>query len=122
MATFNRGTGDWKEYEKLGTFLSIDFHPPDSQEERLADMMPFYQRMELVTVRSIATLKEAYEQNIEYVIFRHGWSTSGIGKTSARSKVRAAMKSPEATPYIVRKECIQHGSVFVAKIKPNKKG
>ena len=117
MATFKRGTGDWKEYEKLGTFLSIDFHPPNSREEKLADMMPFYERMELVTARSIEALKEAYEQNIEYVIFRHGWSTSGIGKTSARSKVRAAMRSPEATPYIVRSKCIQHNSVFVAKIR-----
>ena len=30
------------------------------------------------------------------------------------------MRSPEATPYIIRRECIQHDSVFVAAIKSAK--
>lgn len=118
MARFTKGVGNWTEYRKLGTYLEVDFHPPETHEQRHAEMMPYHERMWEVYGRTIDTLKQAQDEGYEYVIFTHGWSTSRPGQTTARSEVRKVMRSPEATPYIIRKDCIQHHSVFVAKIKP----
>jgi hypothetical protein len=52
-----------------------------------------------------------------YVMFIHGWSTSMPGKTTARSVVRGFMRLPEATPLIVRSECIQYNTIFRAKLR-----
>src|ERR1035437_9916430 len=55
-------------------------------------------------------------------MFLHGWSTSRPGNTTSRSQVRKLMQSKESTPYIVRRDCIQHDTVFVAAIRPLKFG
>jgi len=73
----------------------------------------------LLEETALAALKEAYEHGVRYVLFTHGWSTSeGWRQTTARSVVRTLMRSRAATPYIVRRECIQHNSAFVAAIRP----
>ena len=64
-------------------------------------------------------LKDAYGDGLRYVIFSHGSSTSRRGQTTARSVVRNLMRSKDATPYIVRDQCVQHDSVFAAAIRPN---
>jgi hypothetical protein len=51
-------------------------------------------------------------------MFIHGWHTSRVGRTTARSVVRGFMRSKGATSLIERKHCIQHQTVFVAKIRP----
>jgi hypothetical protein len=71
-----------------------------------------------VELRVRESLRRAQEGERPYVMFVHGYSTSRPGQTTARSVVRGFMRSPEATPFIVRSECIQHPTVFVAKIKP----
>jgi hypothetical protein len=65
----------------------------------------------------LKSLQRAYERGRPYLMFTHGGSTSRPGKTTARSVVRRVMRSKEATPYIQRSECIQHPTVFVAKIR-----
>jgi hypothetical protein len=61
-------------------------------------------------------LRKAQENGRAYVMFIHGHSTSRPGQTTARSVVRRFMRSKEATPFIVKAHCIQHPTVFVAKI------
>jgi hypothetical protein len=68
---------------------------------------------------ALDSLKKAHELGLLYVIFTHGHWTSRPGRQSARSQVRAAMRSKEATPYICRRDSIQHYSVFVAAIREN---
>ena len=68
---------------------------------------------------ALDALREAQEDGAGYILFRHGSSTSyGRKQRTARSMVRRAMQSPTATPYILRRDCIQHDSVFVAAIRP----
>ena len=52
------------------------------------------------------------------MIFRHGHSTSGPFKTTARSIVRSIMRDKESTPFIIKSRSIQHYSVFVAAVRP----
>jgi hypothetical protein len=74
--------------------------------------------MDEVHSEALNALKLAQENGAKYIIFTHAWSTSRLGKTTARSVVRSLMRSPEATPYIVRRDCVQHDTVFVAAIRP----
>ena len=71
---------------------------------------------------ALDALVKAYEDGVEYVLFTHGYSTSRPGQTTARSTVRALMRSKEATQYIIRRDCIQNNAVFVAAIRPNPSG
>lgn len=68
------------------------------------------------------SVQEAHAKGRPYIMFTHGRSTSRNGQTTARSVVRGFMRSSAATPYIERSECVQHSSVFVAKIKPRRDG
>ena len=108
---FQKQSGDWTQFRALGTFQEVDFHDSDLG-------LQYWERMEYVWDTAREALQDAYAQGLEYVIFTHGWSTSQLGKTTSRSQVRKLMRSKEATPYIIRRECIQHRSVFVAAIRP----
>jgi hypothetical protein len=68
----------------------------------------------------LSAIREAYTRGVPYVLLVHGNSTSRPGKTTQRSMIRSLMRSKDATPYIVRSECIQHHTVFVAKIRSPK--
>jgi len=114
MATvFKRESGSWTQYRKLPSVVEVDFHWSEHGPREL----PYWEAMGQVHQTALESLKAAQESGNRYVLFRHGWSTSRLGKTTARSEVRSLMRSPEATPYIIRRECIQHDSVFVAAIK-----
>ena len=78
---------------------------------------PYQNRMYAVYEGALEALKQAFEAGYESIIFEHGRSTSRNGKTTARSQIRSLMRSKDATPYIDRKRCIQHDSVFVAVFK-----
>ena len=68
----------------------------------------------------LESLRKSFEDPvINFLLITHGWSTSRRGKITARSAVRSLMRSPVATPYIVRSQSIQHTSVFVAAIRHN---
>jgi hypothetical protein len=75
------------------------------------------ERMGLVEREVMKALQDAQQQGVRYVLFVHGSSTSRPGKTTARSVVRQLMRSKDATPYIRRKECIQHETAFLASIR-----
>ena len=64
-----------------------------------------------------SSLAEAQRKGRQYLMFIHGKSTSRRGKTTARSQVRNFMRSKAATFLIERKHCIQHETVFVAKVR-----
>lgn len=118
MASFKKKTGDWTRYRQRGRYLEVDFHYSDYGQREI----PYMQAMENVRDKVMQALKDAFEKELEYVIFTHGWSTSRPGRTTARSQIRRLMHSKEATPYIIRNQCIQHESVFVAAIRRKSEG
>jgi len=112
MSIFKRGTGDWEQYRKLQPLIEVDFHLGHRAREVL-----YCEAMDKVRHQALEALKKAQQKGIRYVLFTHGWSTSRPGNATARSEIRRLMRSKEATPYIIRKECIQHEAVFVAIIR-----
>ncbi len=104
---------NWVEYRKLPGLKEVDFHHADDESAG-----SFHDNMKQVKQRTIEALKDGYaDPAIQYILFTHGQSTSRIGATSSRSVIRGVMRGKEATPYIDRKNSIQHGSVFVAALK-----
>jgi hypothetical protein len=79
---------------------------------------PYWEAMNDVAALVKERLREAQKNGRPYIMFIHGRSTSRPGQTTARSVVRRFMRSPAATPLIERSGCIQHDTVFVAKIRP----
>ncbi len=111
---FKYGSGSWTEYRQLPDATEVDFHDSEIGPRSGSYDEAMYQ----VRDRALEALKDAQQAGIKYVIFTHGWSTSRLGKRTARSEVRGLMRRTEATPYIIRRECTQHTSVFVAAIRP----
>jgi hypothetical protein len=113
---FQRGYGDWKQYRSqlgLTEFDEINLHFGQRDRSRLS----YDEAMAEVVNIVKAKLKEARLNGRSHVMIIHGSSTSRRGKTTARSQVRNFMRSKDATPLIDRKECIQHDTVFVARLK-----
>ena len=111
-----REQGDWVSYRQcfgLSKADEVDLHRGlrdrnvTSYEEAMADVERIVQD----------SLRNAQENGRPYLMFIHGYSTSRSAQTTARSVVRGFMRSREATPFIVRAQCIQHPTVFIAKIK-----
>jgi len=115
IGMFQKGSGDWQNYRHLPSLVEVDFHYSDFGPRTI----PYDEAMYNVWVDALEALKGAYQKGEKYVMFRHGASTSGPFRRTARSQVRNLMRSKVAPPYIIRKECIQHKTVFVAAIKPN---
>lgn len=110
---FKSDCRNWVEFRNLPDLLEFDMHWANESSggsycENMEHVPGFVQRC----------LEDAQKQGKKYVMFTHGHSTSRIGKTTTRSQVRKFMRSKAATPLIVRKESIQHFSVFVAAVKP----
>src|SRR6266853_5509834 len=112
MTAFEIGSGGWRQYRGAGV-VEVDFHKSEFGPREI----PYWEAMYEVYDETLAALKSAYEHGVERVLFRHGSSTSRRGNTTSRSVVRGLMRSKEATPYIRRRDCIQHETVFVAAIK-----
>jgi hypothetical protein len=62
-------------------------------------------------------LEQTSKRGRPYVMFIHGNSTSRTGATTARSVVRGFMRSKVTTPFIDRAGCVQHPTVFIAKLR-----
>jgi hypothetical protein len=110
---FKNNFCDWVDFRQLPDLTEIDMH-----WAREDAVYSYYENMERVAGFVQSRLEDAQQQGRKYVMLRHGHSTSRIGKTTTRSEVRKFMRSKEATPLIIRKDCIQHSSVFVAAIRP----
>ena len=111
-----REQGNWVDYRQrfgLSEADEIDLH----LGRRNRNVASYDEVMGDVEQRVMDSLRKAQENGRPYVMFTHGHSTSRPGQTTARSVVRGFMRSKEATPFILRAECIQHPSVFVAKIR-----
>jgi hypothetical protein len=113
---FIQGGGDWVSYrERFGISKAdeVDLHfgrrdrSVKSYDEAMSGIAELVQH----------SLRKAQENGRPYVMFTHGCSTSRSGQTTARSVVRGFMRSKQATPFIVRAECVQHPTVFIAKIR-----
>lgn len=116
MSSFRGAGGDWKALRTLAaqsTGAEIDFH----WHEPGGTSVPYRERMQKVHAYALTTLRIAQERGVRWLILRHGSSTSGPGRETARSVIRGLMRSSDATPYIVRKECVQHASVFLARVR-----
>jgi hypothetical protein len=113
---FQQGAGTSDQY-RLTLGLSkddeIDLHfgPRDKS-------IRYHVVMDEITTIVEAGLKAAQQKGRPYLMFIHGRSTSRRGKKTARSMVRGFMRSKAATPLIERRHCIQHVTVFVAKVRP----
>jgi hypothetical protein len=112
---FSRENGDWKLFRSRFTLEPTD--EIDLHFGRRDPWTPYGHVMADVRRLVEQSLKTAQENGRPYVMFIHGSSTSRRGKMTARSVVREFMRSPDATPFVDRKGCIQHQTVFLAKIR-----
>jgi hypothetical protein len=108
-------TGDWTRYR--GQFALTSEDEVDLHFGRRDPYTPYWEVMNDVAVLVEERLREAQKNGRAYVMFVHGHSTSRPGQATARSVVRGFMRSPDATPLIERSGCIQHDTVFVAKVR-----
>jgi hypothetical protein len=115
MPMFQNGSGDWTQFRSMLNLAprdEIDLHfgkrdRSTSYEDAMAEITAIVER----------GICEARKQGRSYVMFVHGNSTSRPGQTTARSQVRQFMRSKAATPLIERKHCIEHQTVFIAKVR-----
>ena len=117
MATkFQVGRGPWRQYRsQFSLFESDEINLHFGKRD--PSSMSFQEAMANVTDIVVASLKEARRKRRCYVMFIHGSSTSRRGRTTVRSQVRNFMRSKNATTLIDRNGCIQHDTVFIAKLK-----
>jgi hypothetical protein len=117
-ARFNHGTGNWTDYRRQFPGIhEVDFHYGSQRHLPWHERVPFERLMERAYADALAALQAAQAAGKDWLMLTHGASTSGPGQKSARSVIRGLMRSAAATPYIVRSECIQHETVFIARIK-----
>jgi len=116
MPKWTSGRGNWTDYRQ-----QFNLTPDDEVDlhfgKRDSAALSYQDAMSELKHSVVQSLQAAQKRGRPYIMFVHGWSTSRPGKTTARSVVRQFMRSPEATRYIERRGCIQHETVFVAKIK-----
>jgi hypothetical protein len=108
--------GNWTDYRARFGFLpedEIDLH----RGRRDPGQLTYDDAMSEVEETVRTALEQASKRGRPYVMFIHGWSTSRPRQTTARSVVRSIMRSKAATPFIDRAGCIQHQTVFIAKLK-----
>lgn len=114
MPAFKTSCENWVNFRSLSP-REIDLHYGRSDGS-----VPYWERMAKNRQIVIDALEAGQRDNVEWVLFRHGASTSRLGATTTRSVVRGVMRSSDATPYIIRKECIQHETIFLARIRQNR--
>ena len=108
-----KGEGGWGHWGQREDCYSVDFHW-NAFGPRQRD---YGSCMGEVYTTALAALKHAQDEGYKYVLFTHGSSTSRPGQTTARSMIRGLMRSKESTPYVVKKDCVQYETVFVAACK-----
>jgi hypothetical protein len=110
---FQKLDGNWTTLrDNIPNLMIVDLHFGRGEPGQWCNNM--------AEVYAIVTraLKDAQAWGCDFVMFKHGHSTSYQFKTTTRSIVRGIMRSKESTPFIIKAKSIQHYSVFVAKIRP----
>lgn len=113
---FIKQEGDWTKLRTVGQ-AELDLHLASPGRKYGPREMPYHQMMDAVHAKTLEALIAAYNEGKESLLVIHGHSTSGPGKQTSRSVVRALMRGKEATPYIIRKKSVQHGTAFLAHLK-----
>lgn len=113
---FIKQEGDWTKLRTAGQ-AELDLHLTSPGRQYGPREMSYDQLMDAVHAKTLEALVAAYEEGKESLLVIHGHSTSLPGKRTSRSVVRALMRGKEATPYIVRKKCVRHGTAFLAHLK-----
>jgi DNA-nicking Smr family endonuclease len=106
--------GNWTRHRALPNHVELDLHTYQRREFGVS----FDQVMWETHCQVLKFIEKAQLAGRQYVLIIHGHSTSRPGRTSKRSVVRDLMRSKEATPFIIRKECIQDHAVFIVAIRP----
>jgi hypothetical protein len=109
---FRIETGDWTRFRVLAP-REFDLHRSEWGRREV----PYWVAMNEVRVDTLSELVAAQKWGVDWLLIRHGGSTSGRGRITARSVVRGIMRSRAATPFIVRRDCVQHELVFLARIR-----
>src|SRR5688500_605818 len=112
--SFKVGTGNWMQYRALANSIEVYLHSIPRERKDV----PYAEAMKQVSSAVLDALRSAQHNGRKYVLFTHMISKPGRWKTTTRSRVRKVMRSRRVTPFIIRKDCIQHDSVFVAAVKP----
>ncbi len=122
MPKFQIGSGDWTRYRSLPGLMEVDLHFSDYRRSWDEPPVPYWETMNKIEEIVLRELEEGFnDPNTKHVLYMHGKSTSRNGKQTSRSVVREIMRGKAATPYIDRRCCIQHDSVFVAALKQRKR-
>lgn len=112
VSSFRVETGDWTRFRALQP-REFDLH----RSEWGPRAVPYWVAMNEVRDDTLAELVAAQKCGADWLLIRHGGSTSRPGRKTARSVVRAIMRSRAATPFIVRRDCVQHELVFLARMR-----
>ena len=122
MSKFRIGLGDWTQYRALPGLMEVDLHLSDNRQSWDEPPVPYWEKMNQVEGTVLRELEDGFnDPDTQHILFMHGWATSQNGKQTTRSVVRGIMRGKAATPYIDRRCCIQHYSVFVAALKQRKR-
>jgi hypothetical protein len=109
---------NWSEFRKLPNLKEVDFHWATSD----GASFEHWRAMSEVGRVTLRALQEAQRAGASYLLLLHGCADAdGDTHTTARSVIRGLMRGKTATPYIIRSQCIQHHSCFVAAIRPLKR-
>jgi len=109
-----RETGDWEQFRSLPDCVEIDVRDADARHD-----IPRWQSMMDVRRLALEALETAQREGKRFVLFVHGSPKVFVGRRTARSEIRLLLTAHiEATPYLRRRDCIQHDCVFVAAIRP----
>ena len=111
---FKTGFGDGREWKNHPKSSVTDFHYGKDHG------MEHWELVERWHKETMDALIKAQKEGCDYILFSHGSSSSRQGWQTARSEVRKIMHGKEGTPFIIRKNCIDYGSSFLAAIQPKK--
>jgi len=105
---------NWIEFRRLPNYREVDFHWVTNESDD-----DYLQAIEDVRRLAIRALQKAQSEGVSYLLLLHESPMSeGLRRTTARSTIRKLMRSRNATPYILRSQCVQHHTCFVAAIRP----
>lgn len=111
---FKKHVGDWTALRQLpGKLLEFDLHRSTGEP---CDI-PYEDRMKAVHDDTLEALQVAQAAGVDWLLITHGYSTSRGNNTTSQSIVRKLMRSKQSTPYVVKTESIQAGTVFAACIR-----
>jgi hypothetical protein len=114
--TVQKYEGDWRDLRKQHPErVEIDFHRGRRPYDK-----PYWECMNEVGIETFDAIKDAYQRGVPYLLIGHGYSTSRPFHTSARSVVRSVLRSKKVTPFVDRKNCVQHPACFLVALKPRK--